>query len=322
MVELVAFGETPLRLSPPDNERVEMAREAKMHADGTESNVAVAANELGTHSIWLTKLSDTAIGRNIQRQIESTGARTSIAWSDDPDRRQGIVFSESVVPPRESKYWQDRSNTAAATARPGDFPMDTVQSGAVVFTALSTAVLSEAAASTAGALLRASGGSGAVTALDLDYNPGLASRERYSQVFEQLTDDLDVLFADEEDAREALDQKGGPRELANTLAANYDLQIVVISREERGAVALHDTPGTNVIHEREPIETETVDPSGQHGVFIGAFLHQLIEGADAARSLSYAVAAATLARTMPGPFLSTTGDEIEPIVDRVVEKSQ
>jgi 2-dehydro-3-deoxygluconokinase len=322
MVELVTFGETPIRISPPDNERVEMAREARLYADGTESNVAVAAHELGTETLWLSKLPDTAVGRNVVRQIGSKGVDTDIAWSDDPDRRQGLTFSESVVPPRESLSWYDRENTAAATAKPGDFPMETVQSGDVVFTALSTAVLSEMVAETSEALLRASGGSGAVTALDLDYSSGLASRQRYHEVFEQISPEVDVFFATETDARTALDRSGGARELANTLASKYDFQIVVITLEERGAVALHDTPGTNVIHERNTIDTDSIDPNGQHGVFIGAFLNQLIGGADTARSLSYAVAAAALARTLPGPFLTTTGEELEGVVDQVIEKSQ
>jgi 2-dehydro-3-deoxygluconokinase len=322
MVELVTFGETPIRISPPENERIEMARDARLYADGTESNVAVAAHELGTDTLWLSKLPDTAVGRNVVRQIESKGVETSVAWSDNPDRRQGLTFSESVVPPRESYSWYDRENTAAATATPGDFPMQRVQSGQVVFTALSTAVLSEMAAETSEALLRASGGSGAVTALDLDYSTGLASKERYHDVFEEISPEVDVLFAKEKDARMALDRSGGPRELANTLASTYDLQIVVITLEGRGAVALHDTPGTNVIHERNTIDTDTIDPNGQQGVFIGAFLDQLISGADEARSLSYAVAAAALARTLPGPFLTTTGTELEAIVDQVIDKSQ
>lgn len=322
MVDLVTFGETPIRISPPENERVEMAREARLYADGTESNVAVAAHELGTDTLWLSKLPDTAVGRNVVRQIESKGVDTNIAWSEGTDRRQGLTFSESVVPPRKSKSWYDREKTAAATATPADFPMGTVQDAEVVFTALSTAVLSEMAAETSEALLRASGGSGAVTALDMDYSSGLVPQQRYEDVFEEISDEIDVLFAKEKDARAALDRTGGPRELANTLASTFDLQIVVITLEERGAVALHDTPGTNVIHERKTIDTDTIDPNGQHGVFIGAFLNQLIEGSDASRSLSYAVAAAALARTIPGPFLTTTGEELEPIVDEVIDISQ
>lgn len=322
MTELITFGETPLRFSPPESERLEMAREATIYADGTASNVAVAAHQLGAKTRWLSKLPDTPLGRRVKTQLEEQGVETRIAWTDDPELRQGLTFRESASEPRESKHWHDRGNTAAATAEPGDFPMDEVQETEILFAGLGTAVLSEQAAKTSGALMRAAGGSGAMVAVDLDYSPGLAPPETYQGVFETVADEVDLLFANEECAREALDRKGGPRELANTIAADYNLEIIVITRSDRGAVALRDSPGTNIIHEREAIETEDVDPTGQHGAFVGGFLGQLIEGADTARSLTHAVAAATLARTIPGPFLTTTAGEIEPLADRVVEKSQ
>lgn len=322
MTELITFGETPLRFSPPDRERLETAREATIYADGTASNVAVAAGELGAETLWLSKLPETPLGRRVKTQLEEQEVETHVAWSEDPAHRQGLTFRESAAFPRESRYWHDRGNTAAASATPADFPMDRVQDTEIIFTGLGTAVLSKQAAETTGALLRAAGGSGAMAAVDLDYSQGLAPPDTYSGVLESIASDVDLLFAQEKTAREALDRTGGPRELANTIAADYDLEIIVITRSDRGAVALRDSPGTNIIHERKPIDTEDVDPAGQHGAFVGAFLQQLIAGEDTARSLTYAVAAASLARTIPGPFLTTTPDELESVADRVIDKSQ
>jgi 2-dehydro-3-deoxygluconokinase len=321
MAELITFGETPLRLSPPANRRLEMAREATIYADGTASNVAVAADELGTEALWLSKLPDNPLGRRVVTQLEEQGIDTAVVWDKDASMRQGLLFRESGAPPREPNQWHDRANTAAASAEPGDFPVDALQESSVVFTGLSMGVLSEQAASTTEALLRASGGGGAVTAADLDYSSGLASPERYREVLHSVSDELDILIASEDAVSAVLDRSGKPRELANIIAADHGLDIMVITRSDHGALALHDTPGTNVIHERDGIEMEAVDPSGQHGAFIGAFLQQLIDGADPARALSSAVATAALARTLPGPFVTTVEDEIEPLVDRVVEES-
>lgn len=322
MAELITFGETPLRFSPPGNQRLEMARETTIYADGTASNVAVAAHELGAEPIWLSKLPETPLGRRVETQLEEQGIETHITWSDDGELRQGLLFRESGAAPRESQYWHDRGHTATATAKPADFPMETVQNTETIFAGLGTAVLSEQAAKTTGALLRAAAGGGAMTAVSLDYSAGLAPPETYSGVLETLADDIDVLFAHEGSAREALDRKGGPRELANTIAADYDLEIIVILRSIGGAVALRDTPGTNIIHERDTIESSDIDPTGQTGAFVGAFLQQLIKGSDTARALTYAVAASTLIRTVPGPYLTTTPGEIEPLAERVVENSQ
>jgi 2-dehydro-3-deoxygluconokinase len=321
MTELITFGETPLRLSPPGRERLETAREATIDADGTASNAAVAANRLGAEALWLSKLPDTPLGRRVETQLEAQGIETGIAWSDDPTHRQGLTFREAAARPRESRQYHDRANTAAAAATPADFPMERVQNTEIVFAGLGTAVLSQQAAETTGALLRAAGGSGAMAVLDLDYSDGLAPPETYQGVMETLAGDTDLLFANEASARRALDRSGGARELANTIAAEYDLEIVVIVRSDRGAVALRDSPGTNIIHERDPVDVETVEPTGRRGAFVGAFLQQLIAGADTADSLTHAVAAGALARTVPGPFLTVGPDELAGVVEQVRERS-
>lgn len=321
MGDLVTFGETPLRLSPPGQRRVETAESMELFADGTESNVAVAASALGTDALWLSKLPDTAIGRNVRRQIASTGVETAIAWTEE-ESRQGLSFREAAAPPRESQYWHDRKHTALSTAQPGEFPMDRVQEASVVYTAVSSAVLSEGAANTAEAMLRASGGSGAITAVELDYAPGLASAEAFEEAFEGLADGADVLITPEDAVADVLDETGSPRELTNTLSTSYDLQIVVIRRADGSAIALHDTPGTNVIHERSAIEFDTVDPTGEGSAFTGGFLHELIQGSDASRALSVGVASAIFANTIPGPHLSVEGDEIESLTEQVLEHSQ
>jgi 2-dehydro-3-deoxygluconokinase len=322
MADLITFGETPLRFSPPGDQRLEMAREASIYADGTASNVAVAAADRGTDTLWLSKLPDTPLGHSVVTQLEGQGVKTSITWSDDPQYRQGLLFRESGSPPRRQKTWHDRRDTAVASATPGEFPIERLRNGAIVFTGLSMATLSEQAAGTTESLLRASASSGAVTAVDLDYSPGLGEPEQYREALGNVAVELDMLIASEDTVETALDQGGKPREVANILAAEYELDIVVITRSEHGAVALHNSPGSNVIHERETIETEEVDPSGQHAAFVGAFLQQLIEGSDPARALSHAVASAALARTIPGPFLTVDDEDVERVVERVVESSQ
>lgn len=322
MTELVTFGETPLRFSPPGKERLETARETTVHADGTESNAAVAASQLGVGSTWVSKLPVSALSRRVVGELERHGIDTSITWASDGSARQGLVFREAGHPPREDQQWHDRDGTAAATAAPGDLPMDLIQNATVVFTGLTTATLSADTGSTVQAMFRAAHGSGATTALDVDYQSGLRGVDTYHETLLSLLEHLDVLIANEADVRTVLDQSGQPRELANVIAAEYDLETVVITRSERGAVALQDSPGTNVIHERRTIETEAVDASGQQGAFAGGFLARLSDGADLADALSYGVASATLARTVPGPFLTADRSEIKRVVEEVVEVSR
>lgn len=299
---------------------MEMAKSVELHADGTESNVAATATELGTDALWVSKLPDSATGRNTHRQVRSTGVDTDVTWTEGIPR-QGLTFSENSSDPRESRSWFDREETALSTAEPGELPMNKIQDASLVYTALSSAVLSEQALNTAESILRASS-SGAVTAVEIDYEPGLRQPEAYKEAFKRVSEHVDVLIVSDTVIADVLDEVGRPREEANTLSTKYGLQIVVIRRQDGSGVTLHDSPGTNVIHERETVEMETVDPSGSQGAFTGAFLHELIQGSDASRALTSAVATSSFAQTVPGNFLNIQDNEIDPIADRVVQNSQ
>ncbi len=322
MSELVTFGDTSLQFVPRGHERLATAEETRLHAAGTESGAAVAANALGGQSTWVSALPDSPLGRQIAGQLRQQGIDTAITWVDPGETRQGIVFRETGRQPRDDQVWHDRENTPLASASPGDFPMDHIQGTEALFTGLSTPVLSETAATTTAALLRAAHGSGVTTALDLDYQPGLRSAERYRDVLLALVDHLDVLVVNEDHARAVLGESGQARELANVIAAEHDLEMVVITRGGYGAVVLHDTPGTNVMYERDAVDIDAVDAAGQHAAFAGGFLQSLADGEELADSLSYGVAAAALARTIPGPLLTATPAEIEDVVENAIESSR
>jgi 2-dehydro-3-deoxygluconokinase len=320
MTELVTFGETPLRLSAPDNRRLTRAERVDLYVDGEESNVAVATSCLGARATWVSKLPDEPAGRRVVADLRRHGIETDVTWTDDG--RVGVVYHEAGATPRPERRWHDRGDAAVASITPGDLPMDRVQSADVVFSGVGTPATSEGAAETTEAMLRAGSGGGGIAALDLDYDPGRHDPGFLGQLLSRLLADADVLFANEDDAREVLDVTGKPRELANTVVAEYDLEIAVITRSEFGAVLMQDTPGTNVIHEREAVETETVDPSGTREAFVGGFLASLAADGDPAEALTYGVATAAVSRTLPGPLLTTTPAAVEPIADQVRQASR
>jgi 3-oxoacyl-[acyl-carrier-protein] synthase III len=65
MSDLVTFGETMLRLSPPGHERLETTDELEVRAAGAESNVAIAAERLGAVSMEnFLAVADDALARS------------------------------------------------------------------------------------------------------------------------------------------------------------------------------------------------------------------------------------------------------------------
>jgi len=308
MADLVTVGDTSLRLSPEGNERLETATDVRMRTTGTASNVAVAAGRMGTDALWLSKLPDSPLGRRVLAELHEHGIETDVARSGEG--RQGLTFYESAPQPRETLQIDDRSESTAATMTPGELAMDEVQSAASVFAAGSTMALSSTAAETVQAILRAGGSGSDFAAFDLDYRPSMWSVEKARATVTNVFDAVDVLFASEQDVRAVLDRNGQPREMAHTIAAEWDFHMVVITRSEYGALAYHD----GVIHDKDAIETDAVDETGQHEAFIGAFLARLLEGADTDDALAAGVAMAALTRTIPGPLTTVDRPEVDALL--------
>lgn len=308
MADLVTVGDTSLRLSPEGNERLETATDVRMRTTGTASNVAVAAGRMATDALWLSKLPDSLLGRRVVAELHEHGIETDVAWSQDG--RQGLTFYESAPHPRQTVQIDDRADATAGTMTPGELAMEEVQSAASVFAAGSTMALSSTAAETVQAILRAGGSGSDFAAFDLDYRPSMWSAENARATVTNVFDAVEVLFASEDDVRTVLDRDGQPREMAHTIAADWDFQMVVITRSEYGALAYHD----GVIHDRDAIQTEAVDEAGQHEAFIGAFLAQLLEGADTDDALDAGVGMAALTRTVPGPLTTVDRTEVDQLL--------
>ena len=311
MAQLVTFGETPLRFSPPANQRLERARETRLRADGVESNAAVAAHALGTHAVWASILPDSPLGRRVRSGVDARGVQTDITWVDPDQHRQGLVFGESARPPRESTRLHDREHTPIASASPSDFPMHRVQDAEMLLSGVNTAVLSQHSAESATALLRAGSGAGASTAVAFEYAPELGSPEVYRGVLGELAPHADTLLGRETDLRQALGLTDRWRDLASHLTVEHGLDIAVVFRPGHGAVAMEDSARANLVHQREGLGVEPVDTTGEYGALVGGFCDAILGGDDAASALDTGLAAAALARSMEGPFLTTTVDELE-----------
>jgi len=307
-MSIVSFGDTALRFATREGERFETAREVGLHVDGISSNAAAVASRLGADACWLSKLADTPLGRRAVAELHEHGLETDVVWTDPDSGRQALTFHEHGTPPRESRLLQDRGDTAMATVSPGDLSMGRIQNPDAVFTTGSMSPLSEAAADTAGALLRSAPG---LRALDLAFHPGIWDAETAHDTLADLFDPVELLFASEDGAKAVFDRTGTPRELIHIIASDYDFSHVVLTRSEHGVVGYHD----GVLHELEAIETTTVDSAGQHAALVGAVLQQLTDGAPTDTALAHGAAAAALARTMSGPLTPIEADDVARLVE-------
>ena len=124
MTDVVTFGETMLRLSPPADGRPETATGFDVAVGGAESNVAVAAARLGLDAAWLSRVHESPLGRRVTGELRRHGVDPAVTWTDRG--RQPTYYVESGDTPRGVDGVYDRRDSPLRAARPSDLPRDRI----------------------------------------------------------------------------------------------------------------------------------------------------------------------------------------------------
>ncbi|WP_225334168.1 bifunctional 2-dehydro-3-deoxygluconokinase/2-dehydro-3-deoxygalactonokinase [Halomicrobium urmianum] len=309
MTDLVTFGETMLRLSPPDGERIETADQYDVHVAGAESNVATAAQRLGLDTAWTSKIPDSPPGRKVANELRSHGVTVDVVWSDEG--RQGAYYLEKAEAPRGNNVIYDRQDAAVTTASTEELPVDRVESAEAFHTTGITPALSDRLEETTADLLAAAQDAGTTTSFDLNYRSKLWEPAEAREVLEDLFPDVDVLVVAERDAENVLDRSGDAESIARGLADDFGIDVTVVTRGSRGALALADGD----VYEQPTFEASNAHPVGTGDSFVGGFLSQYVRGADVPDGLEYGAATAALKRSVPGDLAVVTADEVEAVIE-------
>ncbi|WP_418284232.1 bifunctional 2-dehydro-3-deoxygluconokinase/2-dehydro-3-deoxygalactonokinase [Halorubrum sp. DTA46] len=311
VTDLVTFGETMLRLSPPRGDRLETAETFDVQAGGAESNVAVGAARLGADAVWLSKLPESPLGRRVVGELRSHGVRTGVAWADPDATRVGTYYLEHGGDPRGTSVVYDRADAAVTTVEPEELPTAALESASRFHTTGITPALSERAAETTTALLRAAGEAGVTRSFDLNYRAKLWDPATARETYEELFDHVDTLFVPRRDAQEVLNREGDAVDIAHGLAAEFGFETVVVTRGTEGAVALRDGRLTD----QGVFAADTFDAIGTGDAFVAGYLAKRIDGGGVADALEWAAAAAALKRTIAGDVAVITPDDVTSVID-------
>jgi len=99
--------------------------------------------------------------------------------------------------------------------------------------------------------------------------------------------------------------------MARDLAAGCGFETVVITRGDKGALALHDGEPTSC----GTYPVDTVDPLGSGDAFASGFLAERLDGASIPEAMAYGTATASLKRTIEGDMARVSPDEVQAIVE-------
>ena len=309
MTDLVTFGETMLRYTPPPGERLETADSFAVDVGGAESNVAVAAARLGRETAWLSKLPDSPLGDRVVRTLRGQGVEVDAARSEEG--RLGVYYLEPGGRPRGTDVQYDRREAAVTTATAAELGVERVEAADAVYTSGITPALSETLAGTTRGLLEAADDADTTTVFDVNYRSKLWSPSAARETLSGLLDLVDVLFVAERDAETVFDRAGDPEAVGRGLLEANGPDAVIVTRGERDAVAVTD----ETVFEQPTFEADTHDPVGSGDAFVGGFLARWLDGGSVPEALEYGAATAALKRTLDGDLALVSPAEVEAVID-------
>ena len=315
MADVVTFGETMVRLSPPDHRRLEQTNSLDVNIGGAEWNVAVDLSRLGISTAWVSRLTDNALGWMIRNKAREQGVDIShIAWTKDD--RIGVYFVEFGATPRPSSVLYDRAHSAISQVKPGEINWEEVLRGARWFhTSGITPALSPGAAQVTTEALQTAKKAGCKVSYDLNYRARLWTEEEARKCQEPLMEYIDILFSTEEDTRKVLGITGKDyREVAQKLAENFNFEVVCITLREDVSVlrnrwtAIAYSAGK--IYDDRTYDVEIVDRVGAGDSYTAGFIYGYLTG-DVAKGVKYGNAYSALKHSIPGDANWATLKEVE-----------
>ena len=330
--DVVTFGETMVRFSPPDFMRLEQTPSFDARIGGAELNVAVAVSRLGLRTRWVSRLTDNSLGRMVRNEARKHGVDTDfIVWT--PEDRVGLYFIEFGASPRPSSVMYDRAHSAISKIEPGMVDWDAVFDGVRLFHCSGiTPALSDSAAAVTLDALKAAKKAGCKVSYDLNYRSKLWTAEKAQAVQTPMMEYVDVLISTEEDTKKVFGIAGDVSVddesfkdvssetyaiVAQRLAEKFSFEAVAITLRENisvwkntwGAIAYHD----GKIVEGPRFDVEIVDRVGGGDSFSGGFIYGfLMEGVE--YGLQFGNAFSALAHSIPGDFNYSTKDEVEALL--------
>ena len=317
--DIVTFGETMIRLSPPDHRRLEQTNLLDVNVGGSELNTAVTAQRLGIKTAYVTRLTDNPLGRMVGNKAREHGVDTSyIVWSDED--RIGTYFVEFGASPRANSVLYDRRDSAISRIHPGEVDWNDVFQGAKVFhTSGITPALSPDAAEATREAVETAKKVGLKVSIDLNYRARLWSQEMAREVMTELMSYTDILITTEEDTERVFGITGSSyEEVAAELATRFQLEAVAITLRETPSVwrnkwtAIAYADGK--IYSGPTFDIEIVDRVGAGDSFSGGFLFGYLQDGPQA-AVRYGVAVSALKQTNPGDLCWATREEVERILD-------
>ena len=327
MKRIITFGEIMLRLNPEGANRFVQADKFEASYAGGEANVAVSLANYGMDAAYVTKVPAHAIGQCAVNALRHFGVDTKYMVRGGD--RLGAYYVEKGASQRPSKVIYDRAYSAISLAEPSDFDWDAIFEGADWFhwTGITPALGGNLPQICLEAC-KAAKARGVTISCDLNYRNKLWSREKAGEVMSQLVPYVDVLIANEEDAKDVFGieaantdinsgklDHNGYISVAEQIVERFGCSTVAITL--RSSISADDNDWAAMLYQggkayfSPSYRIHIVDRVGGGDSFGGGLIYSQLVGKDAQSSINFAVAASCLKHTINHDFNLVTVDEVE-----------
>ncbi|MDQ3855677.1 MAG: sugar kinase [Chloroflexota bacterium] len=317
--DVVSFGETMLRLSPPPGERLESSQVLRSFVAGTESNTLACLSRLGLRCAWSSALPDNPVGRRVAAELAGHGVDTQyVHWSGGASRL-GLFYAEELAPPLGVRAYYDRQHSACAQIDPDALELSLVDGARVLHLTGITYALSSSARNVADRLRGRALDAGAALSFDINYRAKLWRAEEAVVGVEEACRSAALVFCTRDDAAELWGLRGAPEAILESLAGRFGMEcgdgrIVVLTLGSEGAAQL-----SNGEYSHAPVyPSHGVVRFGSGDAFSAGYLYahlggplfQLARDELEVTPLMFGNALAALKRCIPGDIAVVTPDEV------------
>ena len=316
-MDVITFGEAMVRLTPPNNRRLEQAYSLDVEIGGAELNTAVGLSRLGRRAAWVSRLTHNPLGRLIVNRAREAGVIEQVIFTDAD--RVGVYFLEQGAAPRGGGIVYDRADSAMARIMPGMIDWQAVFTGATLFYVTGiTAALSDSAAQATLEALATAKAAGLTTCLDPNYRSKLWTVEHARDWLQNAIQYVDVLVTSPDDLERFFGIDVTNLEAAAlAMTSQFNLVALALTLRESTSVWHNTVSAVGVAGGRfvqaPSYAVEVVDRLGAGDAFVAGLLHGLLD-ADLDKGLAYGTAMYALKHSIPGDFPWLTAAEVEALM--------
>ncbi len=317
--DLLAMGETLLRLSPPGNERIVRGSTFEKQIGGAELNVVSGVSLLGLRTGMISKLPFNLIGTFARNQIRFLGVSDDyLVYDEDKDARLGIYYYENGAYPRKPSVVYDRKNSSITTVKATDFPEEIYKSTRCFHTTGINLALGGMCRKTTIDMMKKFKENGTLISFDVNFRGNLWSGDEARACIEEILPLVDIFFCSEDTARLTFHKEGTKKEIMKSFTEKYPISLVASTHRIVHSPKCH-TFGSTIYdakkdhyYEEEPYKNiEVIDRIGSGDAYISGVLYGLLAYGECEKALEFGNAASAMKNTIPGDLPSSNLEEIQ-----------